>query len=642
MAVDSQSFANGTDNDTHITDSAIVGIIGMGDMGKMYARRIGAAGWRVKACDQPEKYDALRAEFSENNVCLSAAEHDRITADTQAVTHAAFLSMGTAWQANNQFPWEIGRYIGGIENVKCNIMLRIYSNRWHVYAGLAILNPQAKEQIRQYAQSSTELFKLMLSGNRKEFEVRIRSAGEAVFGSARDSKELLLRDDLLDRFSLSNVSQERTPNNHLSLLAMVDCWSKLGIVPYEHMICSTPPFRLWLGVTEYLFKSSLLDEAIETAFNDLSFRADDLEFTVAARGMSLILILQILIRGENTHVSSNAPMESLEGDDGKASLFVRPTKTHITISRDLNPTADSAHFHSGAPRSWADEQAYTKPKASFLRQNSSQQDDVSFTPEYEKEDGFSAPARSDRPFYARAEQRSIVMKGLPEKATHKDIVNFVRGGAVLDIYLRTNDRSASISFVEGAAAHQFMAYAKRNDIYLQGKRLEFSWNERQFILPGHVANKIGIGATRNLVIRGVHNNITEERLRDDLDHIHNLVVIEVTFERGDAFIELNSIHNSLFARTCMMSRTGYRGMKIEWYPDECSQPLPKKQSNFRKENRVPSPSKRLNTAVNRFQMLGIDGTEDGSSTDEEPGTLSNFSSLNVNSRSPWNVRPIAA
>ena len=50
-------------------------------------------------------------------VPLSAEKHDRITADTQAVTHAAFLSMGTAWQANKQFPWEIPRYLGGIENV---------------------------------------------------------------------------------------------------------------------------------------------------------------------------------------------------------------------------------------------------------------------------------------------------------------------------------------------------------------------------------------------------------------------------------------------------------------------------------------------------------------------------------------------
>jgi len=42
-----------------------VGIIGMGDMGKMYARRIATAGWRVNACDRPDKCEALTAEFAD-------------------------------------------------------------------------------------------------------------------------------------------------------------------------------------------------------------------------------------------------------------------------------------------------------------------------------------------------------------------------------------------------------------------------------------------------------------------------------------------------------------------------------------------------------------------------------------------------
>ena len=173
-------------------------------------------------------------------------------------------------------------------------------------------------------------------------------------------------------------------------------------------------------------------------------------------------------------------------------------------------------------------------------------------------------------------------------------------------------------------------------------QVEVSWNDRQFVLPGHVANKIGIGATRNLAIREVHPNITEECLREDLDHIHNLVVIGVSFRNGDAFIELNSIHNSLFARTCMMSRAAYKGMKIEWYADECAQPLPKIQHAPRKENMGPSPAKKPDITVNRFQLLGIDGSEDGSSDEDEPTVLSDFSSLNVGSRSPWNARPVAA
>ncbi|KAK4456471.1 hypothetical protein QBC42DRAFT_238448 [Cladorrhinum samala] len=378
----------------------VVGLIGMGDMGKMYARRLSSAGWRIMACDREEKYDELVEEFADHtnvqilrnghlvsrasnyiiysveaaaidrvvaqygpstrlgaivggqtsckdpeikafekflpsdvdivschslhgpnvdprgqplvlikhrasdesfdkvesvlrclnstHVYLSAKEHDRITADTQAVTHAAFLSMGKAWHANKQFPWEGSRYVGGIENVKINLMLRIYAQKWHVYAGLAILNPEAHKQIGQFAKSTTELFYLMLEGRADELRERVYAARDKVFGregSPKWAPEPLLPHGVLDRFSLGKKPETRLPNNHLSLLAMVDCWSKLGIVPYDHMICSTPLFRLWLGVTEHLFRSpGLLDECLAVGIEDKSFRRDDLQFTIAASG----------------------------------------------------------------------------------------------------------------------------------------------------------------------------------------------------------------------------------------------------------------------------------------------------------------------------------------------------------------------
>ena len=327
-----------------------------------------------------------------------------------------------------------------------------------------------------------------------------------------------------------------------------------------------------------------------------------------------------------------------------------------------------------AGESWADQvpnwpprndghgnQSYGKGTTpNFSRHNSSaQEDDISWDPDLEKDDQSLAVPRAERKRYAREEQRTILVKNLSDRSTHKDIVDIVRGGLVLDIFMRSNERSASVSFLEGTAAQNFMNYIKRNDIYLQGKRvsfvffgmasvsadciqqLEFVWNDRQFILPGHVANKIGIGATRNLMIRGIHPNITADRLREDLDHIHNLVVVDLSFANGDAFLSLNSIHNSLFARTCMMSRAMYKGMRIEWYADECGQPLPKAQQAPKKENMAPPPAKKANTMVNRFQMLNMDGedTEEGS---EDGEILSELSSMNISKTSPWNTRTVAA
>ncbi|KAF5361304.1 hypothetical protein D9758_010285 [Tetrapyrgos nigripes] len=300
--------------------------------------------------------EQLFRSFGSRYVYLSYEEHDLVTANTQAVTHAAFLSMGTAWASAKLYPWEQGLYVGGMETVKVNLALRIYSNLWHVYAGLAILNPKAREQIDQYATSVTELYKLMVeAGNKssnsssgftdadvgvgkgneggegdnndvnrngkangdlekeKKLRERVEWAKDKVFGSGDSSKTnrkpILLSQEILDKFSLgkrprassspsspssdtSNGTQPTnnayTPNSHLSLLAMVDCWAHLSINPFDHLtLAATPLFRLFLGVAEHLFLSpSLLDSAIRSAIYDTWHRSDDLEFVVAARGWS--------------------------------------------------------------------------------------------------------------------------------------------------------------------------------------------------------------------------------------------------------------------------------------------------------------------------------------------------------------------
>lgn len=207
--------------------------------------------------------------------------------------------MGTAWAARRSYPWEQGQYVGGIETVKVNIMLRIYSNKWHVYAGLAILNPSAKIQIDTFASSATELFKLMLAGNHDGLRQRIYAAREKVFGIKEaeegGSTTVFLSEDVLDQFTIGGSPKRGTSpptalqtNSHLALLAMVDCWARLSIQPFDHLaLAATPVFRMWIGVAEYLFRSvSRLDTAIHSALHDVTHRSDDLEFVVAARGWS--------------------------------------------------------------------------------------------------------------------------------------------------------------------------------------------------------------------------------------------------------------------------------------------------------------------------------------------------------------------
>ena len=73
--------------------------------------------------------------------------------------------------------------------------------------------------------------------------------------------------------------------------------------------------------------------------------------------------------------------------------------------------------------------------------------------------------------YAKNSQRTIQLSNLPEAATHAEVANVIKGGMLLDIYLRSNDRVAAISFLEEERAKAFFHYVKRNDLYIRGKRV---------------------------------------------------------------------------------------------------------------------------------------------------------------------------
>ncbi|CAD6439943.1 d469b726-39d0-47d5-a44c-eb512512ba7d [Sclerotinia trifoliorum] len=232
---------------------------------------------------------------------------------------------------------------------------------------------------------------------------------------------------------------------------------------------------------------------------------------------------------------------------------------------------------------------------------------------FDFETGDNSQTRSQRPTYEKFAQRTVLLFNLPDGTTYADICDAVRGGMLLDIYLRTHDHAASVSFLEQAHANEFLRHVKRNDLYIRSKRVDIRWSDRQFILPNHIANKVGTGATRNLIIHNCSPKHTEKVIRDDLEHIHNLVIIKVAFDGSNAFISTNSVHNAMFARTCMMSRGTYKSSKIEWDNDECAAPLARRPTS---QSDNPPHSKKKAPLVNRFQILNID-REDGSESDTE-------------------------
>ncbi len=249
--------------------------------------------------------------------------HDKMMADIQVVTHIGFESIGTSFMHRKIFPWENPLHTSGLDNLKMLLTLRIFSYKHHVYSGMAMLNPYSASDVRAYAESENKIFELMISQEKTALESLIYEAGEAVFGDHKS--EPMLNDALMREYSL-NPSISHKPNSHLSLLSMVLTWKNLGTNPYKNLICQTPPFKLRVGMAEYLFlNKSLLRESIHTALYDLSIRKDDLAFHTAVQ--------------EWAHIVESGDLKGYEQHFEKTSRFLEPRlqegrlKSNLLIER---------------------------------------------------------------------------------------------------------------------------------------------------------------------------------------------------------------------------------------------------------------------------------------------------------------------
>lgn len=68
-------------------------------------------------------------------------------------------------------------------------------------------------------------------------------------------------------------------------------------------------------------------------------------------------------------------------------------------------------------------------------------------------------------------QRTVLIRNLPERVTHEEITDAIRGGALLYIYLRARDHFANVSFVDESAAYAFLRHTKLSGLHVAGKRV---------------------------------------------------------------------------------------------------------------------------------------------------------------------------
>jgi hypothetical protein len=172
---------------------------------------------------------------------------------------------------------------------------------------------------------------------------------------------------------------------------------------------------------------------------------------------------QILIKDDTPVKDNGTNASSLEDQSRSAYATQEIGGQDYTYGRNANYT----------PRNTDSRQQNTN---GFQNQSQSN-DDLSYLPDgpdgfYDEGSGnHDSQSKVQRQQFDKFAKRTVQLANLHELTTHADLVEVARGGMLLDIYLRSHDRTASISFLEEAHAQEFFRHVKRHDLYVRGKRV---------------------------------------------------------------------------------------------------------------------------------------------------------------------------
>ena len=191
----------------------------------------------------------------------------------------------------------------------------------------------------------------------------------------------------------------------------------------------------------------------------------------------VFIFSQLLRQSIPTYISSQVLIQPPEGTNGPVESIQQPTNGRAVLDRQSSPQVAYQSNLKSAFRNGESFQPRDNPNNTFHNHNHCQLDEDSL------QDGPSdklyngggwnntSQAKPSRPQYEKNAQRTVLLRNLPEGVTHAEITDAVRGGMLLDIYIRDVERVAQVSFLESDHAKNFIQHCQKHDIYIRSKRV---------------------------------------------------------------------------------------------------------------------------------------------------------------------------
>ena len=141
--------------------------------------------------------------------------------------------------------------------------------------------------------------------------------------------------------------------------------------------------------------------------------------------------------------------------------------------------------------------------------------------------------------------RTVYLGNIPAETSAEEILGHVRSGQIESVRLLPDKNCAFISFLDSSSATHFHSDAILKKLAIKGHDIKIGWGK-----PSQVPTSVAIavqqsGASRNVYLGNLPEDITDEELREDLGKYGPIDIVKLVREKAIGFVHFLSISNAV-------------------------------------------------------------------------------------------------
>ncbi|KAH9900640.1 hypothetical protein F4778DRAFT_153099 [Xylariomycetidae sp. FL2044] len=176
--------------------------------------------------------------------------------------------------------------------------------------------------------------------------------------------------------------------------------------------------------------------------------------------------------------------------------------------------------------------------------------------------------------------RTVYLGNIPPDTSAEEILGHVRSGQIESVRLLPDKNCAFISFLDANAATHFHSDAILKKLCIKGQDIKIGWGK-----PSQVPTSVALavqqsGASRNVYLGNLPEDIAEEELREDLGKFGAIDTIKIVREKNIAFVHYLSVANAMKAVQQLPQEPKWQSPRRVYYgKDRCAYVSKTQQQN---------------------------------------------------------------